>query len=338
MPNSMPDFNKHFYTTLTPFKPDTFEIDEDAFVAMLDRVLTDSLIERGVALIVNAEAGESPCLERGEFRRLVEIAMDKTKGRVPVVAGTIALRTEHMVEIAKDAKNLGVDGIFVAPPLGSSDITLNWDNTRYLDVFTDLIRAVDSAVDLPMIVHPTVSPKPQFGVGLPTEPSLRLCAAVPNITGWKMTYSWEGWKDVGTALQQLDKPVAVLGAGAHKFHEALAYDLLDGSATASHAYALEQSLDHIETFRESGHAKALKLWNGGLYGLHKYLYVEPSRLHVRYKAAAWVRGVIPNPILRRPMPQASPAEANTLRSLMQSANVPVIPQDEFDEGVRRYCV
>src|SRR6185369_17702519 len=51
---------------------------------------------------------------------------------------------------------------------------------------------------------------------------------------------------------------------------------------------------------------------GGLAALQEYVFSEFSRLHVRYKTAAWLRGFIPSPAMRPPMPRPRRAEIDAL--------------------------
>ena len=331
-------YDRHYVAMLTPFDADTLEVDEGAMRTLVRSYLTDELIRDGIAIIVNAEAGESPYLDRDELRRTVALTLAETQGRVPVFAGAIALQTRDIVRVAQDARDEGADGIFAMPPLGSADITLNWDPIGYPEVFLDVLSAIDDAVGLPMIVHPTVTPKPRYGVGMPVEPSVLICSKISNVVGWKMTYSWEGWRAIGAAFHELDRHVSILGAGAHKFHEALAYDLLDGTASASFCYAQEEMLQHIQTYQRGDTEAALRLWNSGLNQLHSYVYSEPSRLHIKYKLGAWLHGTIPNPVMRPPMPRPRRAEAVALRNAMQAANVHTISDDEFTEGLSAFIL
>jgi len=61
-----------------------------------------------------------------------------------------------------------------------------------------------------------------------------------------------------------------------------------------------------------------------LRDLHEYIYSDYSRLHLRYKIAAWLRGLIPSYRTRPPMPRPKPEEISTLTRLLEAANVRVI--------------
>ena len=329
-------YDRHYVAMVTPFDADTLDVDEHALRTLVRSYLTDQLIADGIAIIVNAEAGESLYLSRAEMQKSVAITLEETQGRIPVFAGAIALRTEDIVQTARDARDEGADGIFAMPPIGSADITLNWDSIGYPEVFLDVLSAIDDAVNLPLIVHPTVAPKPKYGVGLPVEPSLLIVSKIDNVVGWKMTYSWEGWRAIGAAFRNMDRHISILGAGAHKFHEALAYDLLDGTATASFCYAQDEMLEHVRAYQRGDTAEALRLWTSGLVQLHSLVYSEPTRLHIRYKLGAWIHGTIPNPVMRPPMPRPRRAEAIALRAAMQAANITTIDDEHFDDGLQKF--
>jgi dihydrodipicolinate synthase/N-acetylneuraminate lyase len=70
-------------------------------------------------------------------------------------------------------------------------------------------------------------------------------------------------------------------------------------------------LDHLDAWDQKDIDNASKIWNGGLVQLHKYV-ADMGRLHVRYKTATSLRGLIPNPFMRSPMPKPKQAEIDTL--------------------------
>jgi len=296
---------------------------------LLRYFLKPKYVKAGIAIIINPEAGEIFYLSREEKRRNVEIAVEECKNKVPLFAGAIDLTTEGTVTVAKDAKDAGVDGIFAIPPLGAMDVTTSWNATRYPEVWIDQAKAIDKAVDLPIICHPTATPSIIYGTGLPLESTLLMCKEIPNIVGWKMTYNWDGWKKIARGLRGLDKHVAILGAPAVYFHEALACGFFDGTVTGSFNYALELMFDHILAWKKGNAKKATAIWNSGLSELQEYIYSDFSRLHVKYKLATWLRGLVPHPFMRPPMPRPKKEEATTLWQLMNKAGIPLINKNVF---------
>ncbi len=138
-------FGRMFMTPVLPYKNgDTTEIDEDAYRSFLRVFLTDENLEAGLAVIANPEAGEIFYLSREEKRRVVEITLEEVAGRAPVLAGALDVTTAGSVDVARDAAELGVDGLFVFPAIGAQDVAVAWDADNYPEVMTDIGFAASS--------------------------------------------------------------------------------------------------------------------------------------------------------------------------------------------------
>ena len=131
------NLSHRLYTALVlPLKDD--EIDESG-LRKLVRYYAEHRFSKVGGLIANPEAGEVSYLSRAEKRRVLKIVMEEAGGRLPVLAGTFGWTTKDAVEAAKDAKEHGVDGIFVIPPAGSMDVSVAWDAARYPEVWQSLV-------------------------------------------------------------------------------------------------------------------------------------------------------------------------------------------------------
>lgn len=327
--------NRLFVTPVLPFL-ENGKIDEAGYRAFLRHFL--SYVDDGVALIANPEAGELFTLDRDERRQVVQAVLDETAGRAPVLAGVVDVTTAGAVRTARDAAELGVDGHFVFPPIGAGDITQSWDAEAYPEVLVDLLHAITAEVDLPIVVHPVGKTTPAYGVGLPSGAVRHVCEQVPQVVGWKMTYNYDGYRAVTRTLRELDRPVAVLGAVGKYFHENLANDAFDGTSSGAFNYALEPMLDHIRAWRAGDVRRATEIWHGGLARLHEYVFADFGRLHVRYKAATWLRGLIANPAMRPPMPPPRLAEVTRLAELLRACGLDVIGKEEIDHTVERLAL
>jgi 4-hydroxy-tetrahydrodipicolinate synthase len=317
---------RRYVAVLLPYKDD-FSIDEPALRSYIRYFAHDARFAAEGGLCINPEAGEIFYLTRAEKRRVLEIAMEEAHGRLPIIAGTWALTTRETVDTAKDCKALGVDGIFVTPPGGAQDVTSCWDADTYPEVWLDQIIAQDRAVDLPIITHPVSGSKPPFSPGLPVGATLRICREVPNIVGWKMTYMYDGFRIVAKGLRALDKPVAVLGALASRFHEYNATGMFDGTLSGFWTFAKEPMLDHLEAWQARDLDRACAIWDSGLADLHEYV-ADMGRLHIRYKTATWLRGLIPNPFMREPMPKPKQHEIETLYRMLGDLKLSVIDRTD----------
>lgn len=316
-----------FCAIVTPFKPGTEEIDERAWRSLLRYFGQPRFVAAGGALIVSPEAGEAFYLTEQEKCRLAEIALEEVGDRMPVFCGVIQPTTAACIREAKALKMVGVHGVFLLPPMGAMDVTVAWMPEKYPEVWIDMARAICDAVDLPAIAHPVAGRHPFYGQGFPLEATLSMLDAVPQIIGWKMTYPWPAYRVVAEALRNYKRrQVAVLAANGTMFHEALAYGYFDGTASGFWNYAMEPMVDHIEAWRAGDVERAKRILTGGLLQLHDYVAGIPGdqRLHSAYKAAAWLRGLIPDPFMRAPQRRLRTTEVRRLWELLQAAHLEVI--------------
>ena len=98
---------------ITPFKRNTaMGLD----IQGLERNI-EFLLSCGIHGIVPCgSTGESATLSFEEHEKVVEITVDKVRGRIPVVAGTGSNNTAEAVRLTKAAKEIGADGVLVISP------------------------------------------------------------------------------------------------------------------------------------------------------------------------------------------------------------------------------
>ncbi|WP_353241847.1 4-hydroxy-tetrahydrodipicolinate synthase [Providencia sp.] len=79
--------------------------------------LTEKLIERGVTgLVVCGTTGEYYALNEEERKTVLSTVSKIAKGRVTLIAGINDLSTEGAIARAKQAKDLGYEGLMLSPP------------------------------------------------------------------------------------------------------------------------------------------------------------------------------------------------------------------------------
>jgi 4-hydroxy-tetrahydrodipicolinate synthase len=95
---------------VTPFD-NNYRIDEENL-----RSITRYLLDAGVHGIVTCgSTGEFALMTLEERKTVTEVVVDEVDGRVPVIEGVTAVRTEDAVGLAKHAKDLNLTGILAAP-------------------------------------------------------------------------------------------------------------------------------------------------------------------------------------------------------------------------------
>jgi len=100
------------YTPLVAPFYDDYTLNKDA----MERTV-NMLIEAGVhGIIVAGTTGEYYVMSKKERVFLMGLAKEMINGRLPMIIGTGAMRTEDSIEYAKAAKDHGADAILVATP------------------------------------------------------------------------------------------------------------------------------------------------------------------------------------------------------------------------------
>ena len=74
------------------------------------------LRENTDALIVNGSTGEAVTMSQDEQRRAVEIVVDETKGRLPVIVGCGGSDTAQVARLASQASAAGADALLLSAP------------------------------------------------------------------------------------------------------------------------------------------------------------------------------------------------------------------------------
>jgi len=124
---------------VTPFKAD-LSLDEETLRRLIRRQ-----IEAGIHFLVPCgTTGENPTLTRQEHLRVVEITLEESKGKVPVLAGAGGNNTREVVALAKDLESLGADGLLVVTP---------FYNKPTPDGLVEHYGAVARATRLPLVVY-----------------------------------------------------------------------------------------------------------------------------------------------------------------------------------------
>lgn len=95
---------------ITPFKNN--KVDFDALGALIDYQIdnkTDSIVICGTT-------GEASTLTDEEHKSCIKFAVERTAGRVPVIAGTGSNDTDYAIELSKYACDVGADALLLVTP------------------------------------------------------------------------------------------------------------------------------------------------------------------------------------------------------------------------------
>ena len=124
---------------LTPMHADG-SINWEEFGRLIDWQIENSTD----AIIVCGTTGESSTMSDEEHLNAIRFTVERAAGRVPVVAGAGSNDTAYAVNLAKESKEAGVDGVLVVTPY------YNKTSQRGLIAHYNTIA---DATDLPMILY-----------------------------------------------------------------------------------------------------------------------------------------------------------------------------------------
>lgn len=114
------------------------------------------------AIIICGTTGEASTMTDEEQLECIKIAVDRTNGRVPVIAGTGSNDTRHGITLTKRAAALGVDGVLQVTP---------YYNKATQKGLIEHFDAIGKACDVPMILYSVAS---RTGVNIAPETAYEL--------------------------------------------------------------------------------------------------------------------------------------------------------------------
>ena len=256
-------FKGSLVALITPMREDG-SVDEKAFATFVDWQIREGT--HGVVPV--GTTGESPTLSHNEHRRVVEIAIEVSKGRVPVIAGAGSNSTEEAIALARHAKEAGADAALIVTPY--------YNKPTQEGMFLHY-TAIADAVDIPIIIY---NIPPRSVVDMSVETMARL-AKHPNIIGVK------------DATANLVRPLHTRRAIGADFcqlsgedHTALSFNAAGGhgciSVTANVAPRL---CSEMQTAWAEGRLMDAMAIQNRLVPLHDALFSETSPGPVKYAAS-----------------------------------------------------
>ena len=153
---------------ITPFHEDG-SINYDKLDELIDFHCTNGTD----AIVICGTTGESSTLSEEEHMDCVKFAIQQTRKRIPVIAGTGSNCTYTAVEMSREADEAGADGLLLVTP---------YYNKATQGGLIAHYKAVASEVKAPIILYSVAS---RTGVNIEAETVAELVRDVDNIVGVK---------------------------------------------------------------------------------------------------------------------------------------------------------
>ena len=292
-------FKGSIVALITPFKNN--KLDEESYISLIHHHMkngTSGLVPAGTT-------GESPTLNHKEHQRVIELCVNETKGKIPVIAGTGSNSTDEAVSLTKYAESVGADAALVVTP---------YYNRPTQEGLYQHFKAVNDNSSIPIIIY---NIPPRSVVDMTVDTMARLFE-LKNIVGVK---------DATGDLNRVDLQKEKMGRDFIQLSgedgTALEFNKRGGvgciSVTANIAPKLCSVFQEASLSKNDSNllTKANEI-NEKLMPLHKSLFIESSPSPVKYGASLLN---LSSEEVRLPLVKVTEATKKIVKSAMTHANL-----------------
>src|SRR5258707_4081917 len=280
---------------ITPFRNGA--VDERAY-----QDLVAWQIEQGPDVLVPCgTTGESPTLSHDEHNRVVELCIEASNRKVPVIAGAGSNSTAEAIALTRHAKKAGADAVLVVTP---------YYNKPTQEGLYQHFKAINDAIGIPIIMY-NIPARSIVDINVDTISRLY---ELPNIAGVKdatanMARVSQQRMAMGEDFNQLSgEDITALGFNAHGGH---------GCISVTSNVAPRLCSEFQAACLKGDYVTALKLQDK-LAPLHLNLFVETSPAPIKF--AVSLLGKCENSV-RLPMVPASAKAQAAVREAMVHAGL-----------------
>jgi 4-hydroxy-tetrahydrodipicolinate synthase len=266
------------------------------------RQLIDWHVAEGTdGIVVVGTTGESPTVNFDEHKELIRLAVQHSRGRIPIIAGTGGNSTAEAIELTESAKENGATACLSVVPYYNKPT----QEGLYLH-----FKKIAETVDLPMILYNVPG---RTVADLQTDTVLRL-AQVPGIIGIK-----EASANIERNTDLIRRAPRNFAIYSGDDATCLALILMGGHGVISVTANVAPKLMHqMCAAALVGDVKKARELNFKLFPLHQKLFVEANPIPVKWALAEM--GMI-EPGMRLPMSPLSEKLHQTVREALHEAGI-----------------
>ena len=256
-------FKGSIVALITPFKDSN--LDEESFVSIIHYHLKNGTN----GLVPGGTTGESPTISHDEHRKIIEICVKESNGKIPVIAGTGSNSTDEAVALTKFSEKAGADAALVVTP---------YYNKPTQEGLYQHYKAINDNCGIPIIIY---NIPPRSVVDMSVDTMARLFE-LKNIIGVK-----DATANLDRVTQQKNKMGDKFVQLSGEDGTALEFNLRGGNGCISVTANIAPKL--CSEFQEASLAKnnnnlisKAKQINEKLLPLHNSLFIESNPSGVKY--------------------------------------------------------
>ena len=283
---------------ITPFKNN--KLDVDAYIKLINFQIsngTNGLIPAGTT-------GESPTLSHDEHQKVIELCIQESKGKNPVIAGTGSNSTEEAISLTTHAEKVGANAALIVTP---------YYNKPTQEGLYQHYKAINDKCGIPILIY-NIPGRSVIDMSVDTMARL---FELKNIVGVK---------DATGDLDRVDQQKKKMGKDFIQLtgndDNALEFNRRGGigaiSVTANIAPKLCSNFQNVSTMQsEKDKLEAVKL-DAILQPLHNSMFIESNPSPVKY--AAKLLGLCEDDV-RLPLVKVTVSTKEAVKKALVSANL-----------------
>jgi 4-hydroxy-tetrahydrodipicolinate synthase len=151
---------------VTPFTENGVDLEK------LGQLIEMHIAESTDAIIICGTTGEASTMTEDEIKDAIKYTVEKTAGRIPVIAGTGTNDTAKTIKRSKFAQEVGADGVLVVTPY--------YNKTTQKGLIEHYLAIADS-IDIPIVIYNVPA---RTGLNILPE-TLKVLSEHPNIAAVK---------------------------------------------------------------------------------------------------------------------------------------------------------
>ena len=249
---------------ITPFKNDKLDI--DSYIKLIHFHMengTNGLVPAGTT-------GESPTLSHDEHQKVIDLCIQESNGKLPVIAGTGSNSTEEAISLTKHAEKAGANAALIVTP---------YYNKPTQEGLYQHYKAINDKCGLPIIIYNIPS---RSVIDMSVETMTRLYE-LKNIVGVK---------DATGNLDRVDQQLKAMGKDFIQLtgndDNALEFNKRGGvgaiSVTANIAPKLCSQFQALSILNDDKSKNEAKNFDNILQSLHSAMFVESNPSPVKFAA------------------------------------------------------
>ena len=283
---------------ITPFKNN--KLDVEAYIKLINFQIsngTNGLIPAGTT-------GESPTLSHDEHQKVIELCIQESKGKNPVIAGTGSNSTEEAISLTTHAEKVGANAALIVTP---------YYNKPTQEGLYQHYKAINDKCGIPILIY-NIPGRSVIDMSVDTMARL---FELKNIVGVK---------DATGDLDRVDQQKKKMGKDFIQLtgndDNALEFNRRGGigaiSVTANIAPKLCSNFQNVSTMQsEKDKLEAVKL-DAILQPLHNSMFIESNPSPVKY--AAKLLGLCEDDV-RLPLVKVTDSAKEAVKKALVSANL-----------------